>query len=84
LIWLRGLAPKDIFLASFSRSGNTWARFLLSEVLTGISANFKSIDRTVAEMGIHLKARSVLPGGGRCVQTHEHYRREYGVNTMST
>ena len=51
--------------------------FLLSEVLTGISANFQSIDQTVAEMGIHLKVRSVLPGGGRCVKTHEHYRREY-------
>jgi hypothetical protein len=50
---------------------------LLSEVLTGISANFQNIDRTVPEMGIHLGAKSVLPGGGRCVKTHEHYRREY-------
>ena len=79
LIWLRhrGLAPNDIFLASFPRSGNTWTRFLLSEVLTGASADFRTIDRTVSEMGIHLKTRSVLPGGGRCIKTHEPYRREY-------
>ncbi|HKS75489.1 MAG TPA: hypothetical protein VJQ82_19930, partial [Terriglobales bacterium] len=36
LVWLRhrGLGPRDTFVASYPRSGSTWLRFQLFELLT--------------------------------------------------
>ena len=79
LIWARhrGFGPNDVFLASFPRSGNTWLRFVLGEVLTRDSVEFESVNRIIPEVGLHGKAMAVLPGGGRLIKTHELYRREY-------
>lgn len=79
LIWLRhrGLDSDDVFLASYPRSGNTWTRFLLTEILSRESASFDNINQVIPEMGIHARARVRLPNGGRLIKTHEPYRREY-------
>ena len=79
LIWLRhrGLDPADVFLASYPRSGNTWLRFQLVEILAGRSAEFDNVNRLIPEMGIHGKTPALLPGGGRLIKTHEPYRRNY-------
>ena len=79
LIWLRhrGLDSSDVFLASYPRSGNTWLRFLLVEILSGGSVEFDNVNRFIPEMGIHGKTPALLPGGGRLIKTHEPYRREY-------
>jgi estrone sulfotransferase len=79
LIWLRhrGLDPADVMIASYPRSGNTWCRFLLAEILTDGTAGFDSIDKTVPQVGLHQVALSLLPGGGRLIKTHEKYRKEY-------
>jgi hypothetical protein len=79
LIWLRhcGLDDSDIFLASYPRSGNTWTRFLLAEILAAKTATFDNVNRTIPEMGIHVRASLFLPTGGRLIKTHEPYRSEY-------
>jgi hypothetical protein len=79
LIWLRhcGLDANDVFLASYPRSGNTWTRFLLAEILSAETATFDNVNRAIPEMGIHARARMVLPNGGRLIKTHEPYRSEY-------
>jgi hypothetical protein len=79
LIWLRhrGLDASDVFLASYPRSGNTWTRFLLAEILAAETATFDNVNRAIPEMGIHVRARMFLPGGGRLIKTHEPYRSEY-------
>jgi Sulfotransferase domain len=79
LIWLRhrGLDTNDVFLASYPRSGNTWVRFILSEILTHGVTHFDNVDQVIPEMGIHGQARPLLPGGGRLIKTHEPYRKEY-------
>ena len=79
LIWLRhrGLDRNDVFLASYPRSGSTWLRFLLSEILTRDSAAFDKVNRAIPEIGLHVQAVPVLPGEGRLIKTHEPYRREY-------
>jgi hypothetical protein len=79
LIWLRhcGLDASDVFLASYPRSGNTWTRFLLTEILAKESASFDNINLAIPEMGIHARAQLTLPSGGRLIKTHEPYRPEY-------
>jgi hypothetical protein len=79
LIWLRhrGLDANDVFLASYPRSGNTWVRFILSEILTHRVTHFDNVNQLIPEMGIHGQARSLLRGGGRLIKTHEPYRKEY-------
>jgi hypothetical protein len=79
LIWLRhrGLDRHDVFLASYPRSGNTWTRFLLTEILAQESASFDNINQVIPEMGIHSRAKVELPNGGRLIKTHEPYRKDY-------
>lgn len=77
LIWWRhrGLNASDVFLASYPRSGNTWMRFLLSEVLTG-AAEFQNVGFLIPNVRRHRKAAALL-GSGHLIKTHEKYRREY-------
>ncbi len=79
LAWLkhRGLSSKDVFLASYERSGSTWLRFVLLEILTHNSAGFDCVNDFIPEMGRHREVAPVLPGGGRLIKTHEPYRRQY-------
>jgi hypothetical protein len=76
--WLhRGLNDKDVFFASFERSGNTWLRFVLMEILTQDSAEFLNVNHLLPELGTHQEATAALPNGGRFIKTHEMYRPEY-------
>ena len=64
-------------LASYPRSGNTWTKFMLAELLTGSAVDFFSSEDVVPAIGHHLRAPRLLPGGGRLIKTHEPYRRAY-------
>jgi hypothetical protein len=79
LAWVRhrSLIPSDVFVASYPRSGNTWLRFMLFEILLGQSPSFNHVDKVVPDIGKHGKASPVLPNHGRLIKTHEPYRREY-------
>lgn len=69
----RGITPRDNFLASYTRSGSTYLRFMLFEALTGDSAEFGVVRRGIPSVGKQHEARPVFPGGGRMIQTHEPY-----------
>jgi Sulfotransferase domain len=73
----RGLRPNDVFIASYPRSGSTWLRFLLFEILTRQSAGFDQVNEVLADVGRHRHAPPLVPGQGRIVKTHEAYRPEY-------
>ena len=73
----RGLNDKDVLFASFERSGNTWLRFVLMEILTKDNAGFLNVNHILPEMGTHRESKPVLPNGGRLIKTHEQYRSEY-------
>jgi len=79
LVWLRhrGLTPQDVFIASYPRSGSTWLRFLLLELLTRDTAGFESVNRLIPDVGRHRRVPALLPTGGRLVKTHEAYRTVY-------
>jgi len=73
----RGLNDNDVLFASFERSGNTWLRFVLMEIMTTGDAGFLNVNQVLPEMGTHQDAQRVLPSGGRFIKTHESYRSQY-------
>lgn len=79
LVWFRHLSlkPQDVFVASYPRSGSTWLRFLLLELLTNGSAYFDSVNQTIPDVGRHRGSPSILPCGARLIKTHEAYRSVY-------
>ena len=79
--WLyhRGLNSSDIFVASYPRAGSTWLRFLLYELLTGQTTSFEAVNKGIPNIGRHLAAPRLLDKDTRLIQTHEPYRRDYGV-----
>jgi len=79
LVWMRhrNLMPTDVFFAAYPKSGTTWTRFVLFEMLSGMSAGFKATNQLMPGVGLHKNALRLLPNGGRLLATHEHYRKEY-------
>ncbi len=79
LVWARhlGLDDRDVFLASYPRSGNTPLRFPLAEALSGASCTFENVQRIIPEIGVQVHARPLLPTGGRLIKTHERFQRKY-------
>lgn len=75
--WHLGLRPRDAFLASYPRSGSTWLRFILFEILTNEEPGFQNIEKRLPEIETHRGVPPILPGGGRLIKTHEKYRKEY-------
>jgi hypothetical protein len=78
-IWLRhrGLKSTDVFLASYPRSGVTWTRFILFEMLTGREAGFDEVNAGIRGVGRQALGLRPLPQNGRLIATHEQYRKEY-------
>jgi hypothetical protein len=78
-IWLRhrGITPADVFHASYPRSGTTWSRFTLFELLTGHESGFNAVNAGISGVGRHKHSPRVLPNDGRLIATHEQYRSEY-------
>ncbi len=79
LVWMRhrGFRPTDVFVGSYPRSGSTWLRFMLLEILAGQSSSFNNTNEMLPDVGKHEAGASVLPGDGRLIKTHERYRPEY-------
>ena len=80
LVWWRhrGLNPTDMFFAAYPKSGTTWARFVLFEMLSGKPSGFKATNQQMPGIGLHFNALRLLPNGGRLIATHEYYRKDYG------
>lgn len=78
-IWWRhrGVRPADVIIASYPRSGNTWLRFLLFDIVTGKRSGFQEVNAAIPYVPRHAEALRLLPGEGRLISTHEVYRREY-------
>jgi hypothetical protein len=70
-VWFRqrGLTSNDVLIASYPRSGSTWLRFMLYEVLTGQPSGFTAVNQAIPAVG--QRVRALLPEGGRLLQTHE-------------
>jgi len=79
LVWARhrGFTPADVFVGSYPRSGSTWLRFMLLEILAGQASSFSNTNEMLPDVGKHANGATVLPAGGRLIKTHEVFRPEY-------
>ena len=79
IIWWRhiGLKPEDVILGSYPRSGSTWLRFTLFEILTGKPSSFGDVNSAFRGLKDHRQGWHLLPGGGRFIGTHEPFRASY-------
>ncbi|HEX6399948.1 MAG TPA: sulfotransferase domain-containing protein [Actinomycetota bacterium] len=66
-----GLRPSDVLLASYPKSGSTWLRFMLVELLTGRDPEWAFVTDTVPYVGEHRRMAPTLPAGGRLLYTHD-------------
>jgi hypothetical protein len=73
----RGVRPTDVFIGAYPRSGCTWLRFMLFEIIMGRGAQFTEVDAMLPPVGRHAQAATPLPNNGRLMVTHEIYRRVY-------
>ena len=79
MVWIRhrGLNRNDVFVASYPRSGSTWLRFMLFEILTQKDAEFDDVNRYIPDVGGQRHAVALLPNQGRLIKTHEPFRPDY-------
>src|SRR5690242_4987063 len=79
VIWFRhrNVRSADVVFAAYPRSGSTWCRFTLFEILTGRESEFNAVNSGLSGPRVRRQALPVLPGEGRLLVTHEPYRKEY-------
>jgi hypothetical protein len=79
LVWVRhrNFQVSDTFVGSYPRSGSTWLRFMMLEVLSGEASGFSKTNEMLPDVGRHATGARVLPAGGRLIKTHEPFRPEY-------
>lgn len=69
--------PDDTFLVSYPRSGNTWLRFMLGEVLHEEEATFKNIGTLMPDIYHTSRARLDRLPRPRYLKSHEPYDPRY-------
>jgi len=79
VLWYRhhGFRPEDIFLGSYPRSGTTWSRFVIYEMVTGENGGFDDVNGFMHGVGTQRTGARVLPNRGRLIATHERYFKGY-------
>ncbi len=72
-----GLKPADVFVGAYPKSGSTWVRFVLADLILGHDCGFGEVEMLIPQVGSHRNAPRVLREGGRLIKTHEPYRQVY-------
>jgi hypothetical protein len=67
----------DIFLVSYPRSGNTWLRFLLGELIHGVEIDFDNMELYIPDIYRNTHATLEAMDGPRYLKSHEPFDKRY-------
>jgi Sulfotransferase domain len=76
----RGIAvrPSDTFLVSYPRSGNTWTRFLIANLIyPDKNVSFTNIERLIPDCEAHSSRYMKRIPGPRIIKSHEYFDHRY-------
>lgn len=70
--------PDDTFLASYPRSGNTWTRFLIANLIhPSQTVSFANIERLIPDCEAHSSRYMKRIPGPRVIKSHEYFDHRY-------
>lgn len=70
--------PDDVFLISYPRSGNTWTRFLIANLIQHNEAvTFKNIERIIPDIYVSSHKQLMSLPRPRLIKTHEPFESRY-------
>jgi hypothetical protein len=69
----RVCSAEDVVVASYPKSGNTWLKFVLADLLAGHETDFDLAERAIPLLGRPRAGTVELPGGGHLWKSHEPY-----------
>lgn len=67
----------DVFIVSYPKSGNTWTRFLIANLLCGEGASFSNIETLVPDIYGHSDKRLLALPSPRYFKSHESFDPRY-------
>ncbi|MGH9529855.1 MAG: sulfotransferase domain-containing protein [Terriglobales bacterium] len=71
--------PDDTFVVSYPRSGNTWTRFLVANLLyPNKNVTFANIERLIPDTSSQSSRALKLAPRPRIIKTHEYFDHRYG------
>lgn len=71
------IRPDDVFLVSYPRSGNTWMRFLVGNILSDDPIDFTSVHATIPDIYMETRRSLSRKSGPRILKSHEPYDSRY-------
>lgn len=70
------LKSSDSFIVSYPKSGSTWLRFVLYEIMNNLPSSFEDVNKKIPTVGKHFN-KDFNTQYGRFIKTHEPYRDNY-------
>lgn len=67
----------DVFLVSYPKSGNTWVRFLLANLLSRNEIDFTNIDKIAASIYVYNNEYFKKQKSPRLIKSHEYFDHRY-------
>ena len=64
------LKSSDTFIVSYPKSGSTWLRFVLFEIINDTPSSFEEVNSKIPTVGKHFN-KDLRTKHGRFIKTHE-------------
>ena len=71
-------SPEDFYLVSYPRSGNTWIRVILAELMYGeVVANLAEIEKYIPDLHFALGKKDIIQSEFHIVKSHNPYNSRF-------